>query len=241
MKDRIYARAEGPPEPFRFDDRVARVFPDMIKRSVPGYESILESIGQFTRRFAQDGTRCYDLGCSLGASTLAIRHNLLAKDASIVAVDNSPAMVERCRRVMDGDPSLAPVEVRRENIQDTPLGNASVVVLNFTLQFVAPQDRPELLGRIRSALVPGGVLILSEKIGFSDPEEQQMITDLHVDFKRRNGYSDLEIAQKRQALENVLVPWTAQEHRDALAEAGFGFVTQWYGWFQFVSFLAQRR
>jgi tRNA (cmo5U34)-methyltransferase len=170
-----------------------------------------------------------------------MRHNLMTSESRIIAVDNSASMVERCSASLAADPSLAPVEVRRENIQDTRIENASVVVLNFTLQFVAPKDRPGLLEGIFQGLVPGGILILSEKISFSDPEEQAMLTDLHFDFKRRNGYSDLEIAQKRQALENVLVPWTAEEHRQTMTAAGFPFVTQWYAWFQFVSFLAQKR
>jgi len=111
-----------------------------------------------------------------------------------------------------------------------------MVVLNFTLQFLAPELRLPLLGRIYKGLVPGGILILSEKISYAQPWEQEFLTEIHWDFKRKQGYSDLEIAQKRQALENVLVPWTAEEHREALATAGFGQVSQWYGFFQFVSF-----
>lgn len=239
-KDSIYSTPHDKVSPFAFDEKVARVFPDMIKRSVPGYDIILNMIGMFTRKFAQPGTACYDLGCSLGAVTLSIRHNLIQKECKIIAVDKSPAMVERCRDNIAWDASLAPVEVIEGDIAGIPIHNASIVVLNFTLQFIPPEERAALFKRICEGMVPGGILVLSEKVYFSDPTENEFLIDVHHDFKRLNGYSDLEISQKRQSLENVLVPDTVEDHLSSLSDAGFSFSTKWFQWFNFTSIIAQK-
>ena len=91
-----------------------------------------------------------------------------------------------------------------------------------------------------SGLVDQGVLILSEKIQFSDERSEQLFVDLHHDFKRGNGYSDLEISQKRDALEHVLIPETIEAHRERLLAAGFSRVETWFQCFNFVSLVAFR-
>lgn len=235
--DRLFA-TERQPEDFRFDASVARVFPDMIRRSVPGYTTIIPMIEVITEQYVQPGTSCYDLGCSLGASTLAMRHGISYPDCILVGVDNSEAMLERCQHYIALDDHPLPVTLRCDDILDTPIGNASVTTLNFTLQFVSPDRRAELLARIATATRPGGVLILSEKIRFESEQEQQTQTLLHHEFKRANGYSDMEISQKRSALEQVLIPETLQTHRARLREAGFDQVVVWYQCFNFVSMLA---
>lgn len=235
--DRLFAEQQ-PRSDFRFDASVARVFPDMIRRSVPGYTTIIPMIEVITEQYAQAGSHCYDLGCSLGASTLAMRHGIPFDDCTLVGVDNSSAMIERCEHYIALDDHPLPVALRCEDILDTGLTDASVTTLNFTLQFVAPERRQELLTRIASATRPGGVLILSEKIRFDSPQEQDIQTRLHHDFKRANGYSDLEISQKRSALERVLIPETLEEHRSRLQAAGFSQVLVWYQCFNFVSMLA---
>lgn len=236
--DRIYAQPQEDVTGFRFDERVAAVFPDMIKRSVPGYSTIIHMIGQIAERYAQAGTHLYDLGCSLGAATLAMRHRITAADTSIVAVDNSPEMLERCRSVLAADSGEVPVHLQLANIEDVAIHHASVSVLNFTLQFIPLSERGALLGRIASGTVPGGVLILSEKIAFEDSELQTLMTELHHNFKRANGYSDLEIAQKRTALENVLIPETLKTHQQRLMQAGFRSVDCWFQCFNFASIIA---
>jgi len=236
-QDRLFA-PQRPAGDFRFDSAVARVFPDMIRRSVPGYTTIIPMIGVITERFAQPDTHCYDLGCSLGASTLAMRHGIRQPGCHLVGVDNSADMLERCRHHVALDDHELPVELRCEDVLETKLSNASVTTLNFTLQFVAPEHRLSLLQRIAGATVPGGALILSEKIRFDDEQEQALQTELHHEFKRANGYSNLEISQKRSALEQVLIPETLEEHRLRLRQAGFGQVTVWYQCFNFVSILA---
>lgn len=236
--DRIYALPQEEVTGFRFDDRVVAVFPDMIKRSVPGYSTIVHMIGQIAERYAQSGTRLYDLGCSLGAATLAMRHRVAAVDAEIVAVDNSRDMIERCAEVIAADSGEVPVRLICSNLQDVVVELASVSVLNFTLQFIPLAQRTSVLGKIAQGTVPGGVLILSEKIAFEDPEHQSLMTELHHNFKRANGYSDLEIAQKRTALENVLIPETLKVHQQRLLQAGFRSVDCWFQCFNFASIIA---
>lgn len=237
LPDRLFA-TERRPEDFRFDASVARVFPDMIRRSVPGYTTIIPMIEVITEQYAQPGSHCYDLGCSLGASTLAMRHGIPYEDCTLVGVDNSEAMIERCEHYIALDDNPLPVTLRCEDILATELSNASVTTLNFTLQFVDPQQRASLLARIADATRPGGVLILSEKIRFESDSEQAIQTRLHHEFKRANGYSDLEISQKRTAIEQVLIPETLAAHRARLLAAGFDEVLVWYQCFNFVSMLA---
>ncbi|MDF1691264.1 MAG: carboxy-S-adenosyl-L-methionine synthase CmoA [Zhongshania sp.] len=221
---------------FAFDEHVVEVFPDMILRSVPGYATIIAMTGVMAGRYAQGGSNIYDLGSSLGASTLSMARELGDRDCTIIGVDNSAAMIARCRGYISS--TTPPIELRCENIQDTEIRNASVVVLNFTLQFVPAEQRGELIQRISKAMRPGGILILSEKIRFADTHLQELNTDLHHAFKRANGYSDLEVAQKRSALENVLVPETLTEHQQRLRDAGFSSIDVWFQCFNFASLVA---
>lgn len=238
-RDRIFA--ESPVDgPFEFSACVADVFPDMIRRSVPGYETVLQLLSVVARELVRDGTCCYDLGASLGAATLAIRHGIAAEDCRIVAVDSSIAMVERCRTIVDRDPAQVPVEVREQDIRKTPVENASLVVMNYTLQFLPPEDRAPLLERIAAGLCDGGALVLSDKVRHADEDRNALLVRLHHAFKRTNGYSDLEIARKRNALEKVLIPDTLEIHRHRLEQAGFRIVEPIAQGFNFVSLLALR-
>ncbi|MEX0606137.1 MAG: carboxy-S-adenosyl-L-methionine synthase CmoA [Marinobacter sp.] len=235
--DTLFASVR-PTEDFRFDASVARVFPDMIRRSVPGYTTIVPMIEVITEQYVQPGSHCYDLGCSLGASTLAMRHGIRHRDCELIGVDNSAAMLERCEHYIALDDHPLPVTLRCEDISQTAFENASVTTLNFTLQFIPLAQRSGLLARIAAATRPGGVLILSEKISFEDTSEQDTQTHLHHEFKRANGYSEMEISQKRSALEQVLIPETLAVHRERLLNAGFTDVVVWYQCFNFVSILA---
>ncbi|WP_108652907.1 carboxy-S-adenosyl-L-methionine synthase CmoA [Dongshaea marina] len=237
-KDRIFASAISQIGDFCFDERVADVFPDMIQRSIPSYQHIISVIGMLTRRFAQPETNLYDLGCSLGAATLSMRNQLPHDSCQIIGIDNSPAMVERCRRHLQGFKSTAKVTILEQDICEAELDNASVVVLNFTLQFLSPEKRQVLLSRIYQALRPGGVLILSEKFSFEDQPVNELMVDLHLDFKRANGYSELEISQKRTALENVMRTDSIQTHKQRLQQAGFEHMDLWYQCFNFGSMVA---
>ncbi len=236
--DQLYADPLAEVSRFAFDQKVVDVFPDMIKRSVPGYATIINMIGDLAERYATADSHCYDLGCSLGAATLAMRHRIHANNCRILAVDNSPAMIERCRQVLSVDTAEPPVELLCQNLQEVSVTRASMVVLNFTLQFIPPVERQAVLERVASGLRPGGILILSEKVAFDDPMHNELMIELHHNFKRANGYSDLEIAQKRSALEQVLIPETLGTHRDRLRKAGFTSVDVWFQCFNFASMIA---
>jgi tRNA (cmo5U34)-methyltransferase len=239
-KDEIFKTSDTGPGTFEFNDSVAEVFPDMLRRSIPGYDASLEAISTLARRYVRRDTRCYDLGCSLGASTLAMRHNIGEPGCEIIAIDLAPAMVERCRAIVAADDSAIPVSVEAADIRDVPIGNASMVVMNYTLQFLPVADRVGLIRRIYEGLVDGGVLVLSEKVADDDPVVESLLVDLHHEFKRANTYSDLEIARKRTALEKVLIPESTGTHLQRLADAGFEHCSVWLKHFNFVSILAIR-
>ncbi len=238
QKDSIYATPHDTVADFRFDATVAEVFPDMIQRSVPGYHTMIHTIGELTARFAQPSSHYYDLGSSLGAASLAMRRQLDDQHSKVIAVDNSEAMVERCRMHVQAFRSQVPLEVKLADIRDVEIENAAVVVSNFTLQFIPKQDRDTLVQRIFAGLKPGGIFILSEKFIQTDERTHQVLIDLHHDFKRANGYSELEISQKRTALENVMRPDTLDEHHRRFANAGFATSTVWYQCFNFCSMIA---
>ena len=221
-----------------FDERVAEVFPDMIQRSVPGYSNIISMIGMLAERFVRPDTRVYDLGCSLGAATLSVRRNIHHSGCEIIAVDNSPAMVERCRRHIDAFRAQTPVQVIEDDIRQVDISNASLVVLNFTLQFLDPAERQLLLNKIYQGLLPGGALVLSEKFSFEDQTMGELLFNMHHDFKRANGYSELEISQKRSMLENVMLTDSVAIHKARLTEAGFRHAEQWFQCFNFGSLVA---
>ena len=238
-RDRIYLLPREQVGEFAFDESVVEVFPDMLARSVPGYASILSMIEQLAARFIMPHSNVYDLGCSLGAATLLMRQQA-PPDCSIHAVDNAAAMVKRLHEILDANPShdRCEVQVHEADLSTFPMANASFVVLNFTLQFVPYDQRKQVLQSIYDALIPGGALLLSEKICFEDPGEQELLTELHHDFKRAHGYSDLEVAQKRTALENRLIPETLKTHLSRLHSVGFQTVAPWYQCFNFSSMLA---
>lgn len=237
-RDTIYADPLSESGLFAFDDNVARVFPDMIKRSVPGYATIVAMTGLLAGRYATPGSALYDLGCSLGASTLAMRQNLRQPECRIIGVDNSASMLERCRSIIDTDTHDTPVDLVCANLQDISIEDASVVVLNFTLQFIPLEIRDAVLHSIYQGMRPGGIMVLSEKVTFADPHLDELNIDLHHQFKRANGYSELEVAQKRNALENVLLPETLLQHKTRITEAGFSSCDVWFQCFNFASLVA---
>lgn len=249
QRDSLFANPLGEVSDFTFDKRVVDVFPDMLKRSIPGYEAIISQTGLLAARFVQPETHLYDLGCSLGATTLSMRQSLmdarkeepaLAQDCVIHAIDNSQAMLDKCAELIatQVDTDTLPVRLACDDIQHSKLENASVVAMNFTLQFISPQYRDALIQSIARAMKPGGVLILSEKVTFDDPVLSELHINMYHNFKRANGYSDLEISQKRTALENVLIPDTLNTHANRLANAGFKSSSVWFQCFNFASIIA---
>lgn len=232
-RDAIYT-SEIHSNGFTFDDKVASVFADMISRSVPGYGQTLQMVELLAHQYAQQDSNLYDLGCSLGAATMALSRGAKGKACTVIGVDNSIAMVERCREMLKDDP----VTIYCQDILETEIENGSIVVLNFVLQFVEINERLNLLRRICRGLKPGGVLILSEKIAFDDADESLRQIALHEAFKRAQGYSEMEISRKRSALENVLVPETLDAHHARLQQAGFSSSHTWFQCFNFASMIA---
>ena len=223
---------------FTFDESVAEVFPDMIQRSIPGYSNIITAIGMLAERFVTPNSQVYDLGCSRGAATLSVRRNIKQPNVKIIGVDNAKPMVERCRQHIAAFSSDVPVDILCDDIRHIRIQNASMVILNFTLQFLPPEDRNALLSKIYQGLNPNGVLILSEKYRFDDQTINELLIDLHHQFKRANGYSELEVSQKRTALENVMRTDSIELQKERLKNLGFSRVSMWFQCFNFGSMIA---
>ncbi len=237
-RDRLFCDASGHVGPFRFDARVAEVFEDMITRSVPGYRTVIDAIGILAAELAQPHSRCYDLGCSLGAAALAMAQTIQVPDCEIIAVDNAWPMISRFRDHLRGRAAGIPVRLVCADLADIHITDASLVVMNFTLQFVPLAGRARLLEKVHRGLKPGGALLLSEKIALPDPRQQALFSKMHHAFKRDQGYSELEISRKRTALENVLIPEALPAHLERLAAAGFSSAEVWFQYFNFVSLIA---
>jgi len=218
-RDHVFAKHHPEIAEFTFSDGVASVFRDMLQRSVPGYGTVLSLLSILAKRYVQEESNIYDLGCSLGASTFALAQNLTVNNCSIFAYDTSEPMLDRFRALLTESPLNYPVTIEEQDICETHFENSSFTVLNLTLQFVDPEERTDLLQKIYDGTRPGGVLILVEKI--SDDSENEVMTDIYYDFKSANRYSQLEISQKRTALENVLITDSEEVHLERLETVGF--------------------
>ncbi|MDX1490973.1 MAG: carboxy-S-adenosyl-L-methionine synthase CmoA [Pseudohongiellaceae bacterium] len=237
-QDTIYAAQRNAGD-FVFDNEVAEVFTDMINRSVPGYATIISMIGVLANRYCRPGTNVYDLGCSLGGASFSMCHHIEHDDYKLLAIDNSRAMIERFEQALKKHGKDAEhIELKHADINDCEIKNASVVVLNFTLQFIPVEQREALMAKIYSGMRPGGILILSEKIRFPDDSLDELLIDMYHQFKQAQGYSALEVAQKRAALEKVLIPETIDCHKNRIAKAGFKSCDTWFQCFNFTSLLA---
>ena len=233
-RDQVFARPLKDIKAFEFDESVADVFSDMISRSVPGYPLLLRLTGLFADIFVQPNSRVYDLGCSLGDATKIIANQASSSKPEIIAIDNSEAMIEKCRQLnLEHN-----IQWRCEDVRNVQIGNASMVVLNLTLQFLPPDHRSALLESIYDGLNPGGILFMSEKVVFEQESEDKRMVQLYQAFKKSMGYSDLEISQKRTALENVLIPDSDQQHFKRLQNAGFSEIYQCFRCFNFCAYLA---
>ena len=238
--DTLYAQSRKLVDAFKFDEQVTQVFSDMISRSVPGYHLMLDILAVLTEQTMHNGDKAYDLGCSLGASTLAIRQNITAENCRIIAVDNSSAMINSCEKVLQRDACKTPVELRCMNILDIAFEPCKLISMNLTLQFLPVDQHDPLIKEIADKIQPGGAFFLSEKICFDDDKRQLRLTELHHQFKKHQGYSDLEIAQKRSAIENVLIPQSIEQHKQRLLNAGFSQVVIGLQCLNFVSFIAYK-
>ena len=226
------------PSPFRFDETVAKVFDDMIDRSVPFYSAIQAIQADLACQFAQPQTNVYDLGCSTGNFV----HAFMAQapdEVGIIGCDGSPAMLEKCRKAQANWSRQKNIHWQECDLHHPiALDKASVVVLCLILQFIKPDHRPALLAQIYRQLLPNGAILLFEKIKSADPKLEAYFTGQHEAYKKKMGYSQLEIARKRQALENVLIPFTFQQNIDLLRNAGFSQIDSYFRWNNFCGLIA---
>jgi tRNA (cmo5U34)-methyltransferase len=237
-KDTVFAEKKTTIEPFEFNQAVTDVFNDMLHRSVPLYEESVHRQSQLAAHFYRTGSRIYDLGCSNGNLGIRILRQFNGRSFSMKGVDSSPFMIEKYLSRLENRADASGIELICRPMEDVEINNASVVLINLTLQFVDVDKRDDLIKQIYTGLNPGGVMLLTEKTAHSVPVMNDLEKKYYRSFKLENGYSDLEISQKRDALEKVLVPETIQDHERRLRHAGFTLVETWLKWFNFTSFMA---
>ncbi len=236
--DSIYAQKLTKVDDFRFDSGVANVFTDMINRSIPSYAELVKYIGLLAQRYVTEKSVVYDLGCSLGAVSLSIDQSLKNRDCTLIGVDYSQAMIERLSLVTQEYQWLHQFNSHVADIREFELQANSFTVMNFVLQFLPQEDREQMLQKVYSALNQGGALVLSEKIKLDNSQDDELIFDLHHDFKRSQGYSDLEISQKRDAIEDMMKIDSESTQLERLKSVGFSKVIKWHQAYNFVSYLA---
>ncbi len=237
-KDHIYQQKHTAPGDFVFDEAVAGVFEDMIVRSVPGYEVVHRLLRVVARKFVTKGSSVYDLGCSLGAASFSVCEAIPHASVNVIAVDNSKAMIHRLQQRLDAQHPDARIKPVCADITEVEIQDASLAILNYTLQFVDPARRDSLIQKIYSGLRQDAALLLSEKIRYADRDEDARMQGLYEKFKQGQHYSALEIARKREALENVLIRDTHEQHRSRLYRAGFSRVFALMQHLNFVTYLA---
>ena len=238
MKDSLFLDPGQRKASFEFDESVTAVFDDMIKRSVPFYFEIQNMIGDLVESYYQESTAIYDLGCSTG-TTIALLSKRLSKDISrYIGIDNSGPMLSRAEE------TLRQLNLKKYELKNIDLNNiceikdASIVISNLVLQFLQPDNRHQLVKNIYEGLLPKGCFILVEKINMPDEAMNNDFISFHQNFKKRNLYSAIEIARKREALENILQPFTIEENRRLLQENGFKVVEMFFQWFNFCGLVA---
>lgn len=228
-------------EDFAFNEAVAAVFDDMLNRSVPCYQLVIEAMAQILGRRFADGAQVYDLGCSVGTTVLLLAKRLATRNFRFLGVDKAPAMLERARQKAQAATHAQCLRFEEGDITTCALNGADAILCNYTLQFLRPVARQAFADRIFAALPAGGIFLLSEKTIAHAPGLNRDFIAIHHDFKRARGYSELEIAAKREALENVLIPFSLQENIDLLRSAGFAEVEPFFTWFNFSSLVALKK
>lgn len=234
VKDELFAE-ERPAADFDFGEKTAAVFDDMLERSIPMYREIQRMMGQLANQFATPDTHVYDLGCSTGITLRTLADGIAAnKPVTLIGVDYSQAMLDKARENLCQHKIERPVELIEADLNNPlDIHNASVVVLNLTLQFVRPLNRDQLIRNIYHGLQHNGCLILIEKVLGNDSLFNRLFIDFYYDFKRANGYSNTEIAQKREALENILIPYRVDENIHLLRKNGFKSTEIFFKWYNF--------
>jgi tRNA (cmo5U34)-methyltransferase len=225
-------------EDFVFNDHVAEVFDDMLDRSIPYYRQIIGMTARLLEQYLRPGDWIYDLGCSTGTTLLELTVLLKASELRYVGVDSSPAMIRKAVGKAENFSRSGSVRFVEKDIMELDVENAGAIILNYTLQFIRPLQRKKFLRQVYGFLRPGGVLIMSEKVTCGDSRLNREFIKFYHQYKKERGYSELEIARKREALENVLIPFTGKENETILRQVGFRSIERFFQWFNFVSFVA---
>lgn len=237
-RDEVFRQEQSRVSDFKFNKEVAKVFDDMVGRSVPFYAEIQRMITEISADFATPGSRVYDLGCSTGTTFLDL-HPRVDPSVRFVGVDNSDEMLKKCRQKLTDAGVNREIDLQCLDLNTgVPIENASIVMLILTLQFVRPLHRDRLVADIYKGMNENGALILVEKVIGEDSIFNRLFINYYYDMKRRNGYSELEITQKREALENVLVPYKLLENREMLLRTGFRYVDTFFKWYNFCGIIA---
>lgn len=237
--DKIFSEIQKPSD-FQFNGNVAGVFDDMVSRSVPFYEEMQRMTAELAGQYAQPGTKIYDLGCSTG-TTMLLMDKYVPEGIGFVGIDDSPEMIDKCREKLSQYKISRSVELQVADLgHDVPVENASVVAMVLVLQFIRPLHRKKILKKIFDGMQPGGVFILIEKILTENTSFNREYIDFYYEYKRRNQYSELEISQKREALENVLIPYKTSENIKMLKKAGFQENEVFFRWYNFTGIVAKK-
>jgi tRNA (cmo5U34)-methyltransferase len=236
--DKVYREQRESIGDFRFDKSVATVFDDMVSRSVPFYDEIQRMVVEIAADYAEPHTSVYDLGCSSGTTLVALNPQV-DNTVRFVGLDSSTAMLDKCREKFAAEKFDRPVNLVISELNDGVLvENASVVMLVLTLQFIRPLRREKLIADIYRGMRPNGCLIVVEKVLGEDSVFNRQFIKYYYDMKRRHGYSEMEISQKREALENVLIPYKLLENRELLLKSGFRAVDVFFKWYNFAGIVA---
>ena len=237
-KDEVFKNQIGQSSDFKFDQKVVRVFDDMVTRSVPFYIEIQRMIAELAGQYATSGSNIYDLGCSTG-TTMINMNETVSKDVKFIGLDDSEEMLKQCNENMVSNGMERDFELQSVNLnKGVEIKNASVVVLCLTLQFIRPMHRLRLLQEIHKGIKDGGCLILIEKILAEESVLNRNFIKYYYDFKKGNQYSEMEISQKREALENVLIPYKLSEDQELLLSAGYSHTEVFFKWYNFAGIIA---
>ena len=243
-QDRVFLQTTARSSDLKFDAEVAEVFDDMLVRSVPFYLEQQQMISEIGKKFWIQDTNIYDLGCST-ATTLINFCREIDESAGLIGYDNSIPMLERAKLKVKEAGFEKRLELRFGDLNDEPwklsLEDASVVTMCWTMQFVRPLRRDNLIRWIYSSLVENGALLVTDKILTNSTHMNRFFIDFYYDFKRRKNYSEEEILRKREALENVLIPYRIDENLEMFRRNGFGIVETFFQWYNFVGFLCVKK
>ncbi len=240
-KDHVFKKEIIRTEDFKFDSNVAHVFDDMVNRSVPFYGEMQRMMAEQAADYAKSNSDVYDLGCATGTTLLGM-NTAIAEDIRFIGLDDSQKMLDKCRTKLKDTAFKRPFDLRIADLnKNVEISNASVVILCLTLQFVRPVNREKLLKDIFRGLNSGGILILTEKILAEDSIFNRNFIKYYYNHKQRNDYSEMEIAQKREALENILIPYKLSENMTLLQEIGFAHCEVFFKWYNFAGLIAVKQ